>query len=566
MSIEKPLNVVLCWHMHQPQNRDLFIGDSQKPWVCLHVIKDYIDMVTHIERDPTARAVINFTPLLLEQVDYYAKQIKSRLNNVDSLSDPLLAALASPNLPTNTEQVNFLVTACLRINKPRLIERFSAYSRLADMSAWIKKNPEGSLYLNNQYLIDLLVWYHLASLGETVQHENICVKRLINKAGSFTVHDRRELLGVISEVLGSLIDRYRRLALQQRIELSISPFAHPIMPLLLSGYNTGDIYSNINNPLLTAYPNGLERVHWHLQQGIDVFEHHFGFKPQGFWPTKGCLFTKIISLLDRYNFKWTVSGSNLIKRSVNTEYKDSKNKTDCTNSRKFKREEFYQSYQLDNHNMRCFFRNDELSKLITFTYSDWQADDAVDDFIRKLEKIASGPDITDNSVISIILDDGYALDSYPQNAYYFLDELYQRFSEHPLLKLTTYNECINNTSEVLPTLVADSWIHGAFSTWIGSQEKVHAWDMLCDAKRCFDYAVKNKNLKNKQLQKAHKQLAICESSNWLWCSDNCDQSDTVSEFECLYYLHITTLYHLLNESPPAYLSKVLTNNGHTSLA
>lgn len=566
MTLKKPLNVVLCWHMHQSKNRDLFNGDSQQPWVCLHVIKDYIDMVSHLERNPAARAVINFTPLLLEQIDDYAKQIKFYLNNEEALSDPLLSALASPNLPTNTEQVNFLVTACLRINKPRFIERFSAYSRLADMSAWIKKNPEGSFYLNNQYLIDLLVWYHLASLGETVQHENICVQQLINKAGSFTVQDRRELLGVIGEVLGSLIKRYRRLALQQRIELSMTPFAHPIMPLLLNRDNTDEAYSNINSPLLSAYPNGQERVHWHLQQGINVFEHYFSFKPQGFWPAEGSLCTKTISLLDRYDFKWAVSGSNLIKRSLNTEYKHSINKFDHTNSEDFKREHLYQSYQLDNHNIRCFFRDDELSKLITFTYSDWHADDAVDDFISKLEEIANGPDITDSSVISIILDDGYTLDSYPQNAYYFLDELYQRFSEHPLLKLTTYNECINNTSEVLPTLVSDSWVNGAFTTWIGSEEKSYAWDILCDAKRSFDYVVKNKQLQKEQLKKAQKQLAICESSNWLWCSDNRNQSDTVNEFEYLYCLHITTLYHLLNESPPAYLSEVLANNGHTSLA
>lgn len=552
MTIEKPLKVVLCWHMHQPKHRDLFKEGYQQPWVCLHVIQDYIDMVAHLEKNPDARAVINFTPMLLEQIDDYAKQIKSYLHDAHALNDPLLAALASRDLPTNPEQRNFLVKACLGINKPHLIERFSAYARLADMSAWITQNPEGSFYLNNQYLIDLLVWYHLASLGETVRHENTRIQQLINKAGSFTVHDRRELLSIIGELLGSLIERYRRLAMQQRIELSLTPYAHPIMPILLNQDSTSNTCSDINLPLLKAYPKGKERVHWHLQQGINVFERYFGFKPQGFWPAEGSMCTETIKLLDCYDFKWTASGSNLLMQSLNTEY--------------LKREHIYQSYQFDNHNVHCFFRDDELSKLITFTYSDWHVDDAADDFISKLEKIAKGADITDSSVISIILDDVYALDDYPQNPYSFLDALYQRFSAHPLLKLTTYNECINNASVGLPTLVAGSWIYGAFSTWIDSEEKNHAWNILCDAKRCFDYVVKNKKLQEEQLKKAQKQLAICESSEWFWSSSSRNQSDTVSEFECLYCLHITNLYQLLHESPPDYLSELLAKDGHVSMA
>jgi alpha-amylase/alpha-mannosidase (GH57 family) len=554
MTIKKSLNVVLCWHMHQSKDRDLCTEGSQPSWIYLHVIKDYIDMVAHLEKNPAARAVINFTPILLEQIDDYAKQIKAYINNDQALDNPLLVALASQNLSANTEQRSFLINVCLRINKPQVIKRFSAYTRLADISAWIIKNPEGSLYLNNQYLIDLLVWYHLVSLGETIQYENNCIKQLIDKAKNFTLQDRQDLLSVIGELLASLIKRYQLLALQKRIELSMTPFAHPIMPLLLNNDSASKPFTNKKLSVLKTYPNGDERVNWHLLQGLNIFEYYFGFKPQGCWPAEGSLSTETIKLLDDFDFKWTASGSNLIKQSFNEKNNRLNNISNVPSSDVFKKEHIYQSYRLNNHNIHCFFCDDELSKLITYTYSDWHADDAVDDFISRLENIADRPEITDNSIISIILDDAQTLDHYPQNAYYFLDALYQRFGEHPSLKLTTYNECINDSSEILPPLAYDSWIYGAFSTWIDSTKKRHTWDVLCSAKSCFDQVVKNKWLGSSQLKKAEKQLAICENSGWFWYSDNQVSADAITEIDYLYCLQITNLYQLLNQTPPAYLS------------
>jgi alpha-amylase/alpha-mannosidase (GH57 family) len=562
MTIKKSLNVVLCWHMHQSKDRDLCTEESQQPWIFLHVIKDYIDMVVHLEKNPAARAVINFTPILLEQIDGYAKQIKAYINNDKTLSNPLLVALVSQKLPTNTEQRIFLIKVCLRINKPQVIKRFSAYMRLADISSWIIKNPEGDSYLNNQYLIDLLVWYHLVSLGETIQYENNCIKKLIDKAKNFTLQDRRDLLSVIGELLASLIKRYQLLALQQRIELSMTPFSHPIMPLLLNKNFVKKPLIDSKLSVLKTYPNGDERMDWHLHQGLRIFEYYFGFKPQGCWPAEGSLSTETISLLDTFDFKWTASGSNLIKQSINIKKNHLKNIPNLSSSDVFNKEHLYQSYRLNDHNIHCFFCDDELSKLITYTYSDWHADDAVDDFISRLENIANRPETTDNSVVSIILDDAQTLDHYPQNAYYFLDALYQRFGKHPSLKLTTYNKCINDSSEILPPLAYDSWIYGAFSTWTDSTKKRHTWDILCNAKSCFDQVVKNKWLDSSELKKAEKQLAICECSDWFWYSNSNDSADTITDIDNLYCLQITYLYQLLNQTPPAYLSDLLVINSH----
>ena len=92
MSGDQRLKVVLCWHMHQPDYRGPDHGDYQLPWVYLHAIKDYSDMAAHLEANPDARAVVNFAPVLLEQLADYDAQIRSFLEDGHQIRDPLLAA------------------------------------------------------------------------------------------------------------------------------------------------------------------------------------------------------------------------------------------------------------------------------------------------------------------------------------------------------------------------------------------------------------------------------------------------------------------------------------------
>ncbi|VAW73946.1 Amylopullulanase [hydrothermal vent metagenome] len=80
MPAEGQLHVVLCWHMHQPQYCDLSSKEYRLPWTYLHAIKDYVDMAAHLEAVPAARAVVNFAPVLLEQLDDYATQISGFLD------------------------------------------------------------------------------------------------------------------------------------------------------------------------------------------------------------------------------------------------------------------------------------------------------------------------------------------------------------------------------------------------------------------------------------------------------------------------------------------------------
>ena len=552
MSAESRLNIVICWHMHQPQYCDQISGTYQLPWTYLHATKDYIDMAAHLEAVPESRAVVNFAPVLLEQLSDYAGQVNGFLSENKGLRDPLLAALACPVLPGHKEQRMELVSACLRANELRSIKRFEHYQKLAEMAGWFQKHPSGMLYVSDQFITDLLVWYHLAWMGETVRRSNDLVQQLMEKGTGFTLHDRRQLLKLIGELLSSVIDRYRELAENGQVELSMTPYAHPILPLLLDVETARDAMPDISMPQLKNYPGGEERVDWHIKEGLATFKQYFGKRPAGCWPSEGGVSAAALHKLEQHGFSWAASGESVFRHS-----QANADNTALAGS------SLYQGFTTEGGKLACFFRDDGLSDLIGFTYSDWHADDAVGNLIDHLENIAASTRDQDNHLVSIILDGENAWEHFPENAYYFLNTLYQRLSEHKGLKMTTYSEYLTAAPKLpdIKRLVSGSWVYGTFSTWIGDKDKNRGWDMLGDAKKTYDQVVAENNLSGDQILAAQCQLSICEGSDWFWWFGDYNSVDTVSDFERLYRMHLSNLYTMLGEEPPEYLSTVFAHGG-----
>ncbi|MDX1253255.1 MAG: glycoside hydrolase [Gammaproteobacteria bacterium] len=564
MSADARLKVVLYWHMHQPHYRDFVSGEYQLPWAYLHATKDYVDMAAHLEAEPKARAVVNFAPILLEQIDDYARQVQGFLQDTMAIRDPLLAALAQPALPVEAEQRMALVHACLRVNEKRLIDPFPFYRKLVDMAAWFRDRPEAIVYMSDQYLADLLVWYHLAWLGATVRRQDARVKALIEKGGGYTLHERRQLLGVIGELLAGIIGRYKALVQRGQVELSVTPYAHPIVPLLLDIKSAKEAMPDAPLPELTRYPGGEERARWHILRGIETFEHYFGFKPKGCWPSEGGVSTATLKLLAEYGFRWVATGSSVLHNSLSPV--SGVKEGERTGEPMAVSECLHHPYALGKgagkDKIACFFRDDGLSDMIGFTYSDWHADDAVANLVHHLENIATTC-AGSGGVASIILDGENAWEYYPENGYYFLSALYRRLAEHPRFELTTFSGCLEAKVPVrtLPKLVAGSWVYGTFSTWIGSTDKNRGWDMLGDAKRAFDKAVSSGRLAGEQLALAERQLAVCEGSDWFWWFGDYNPAATVSDFERLFRLHLANLYQMMGVEPPEYLSHTFTHGG-----
>jgi len=555
---EHQLKVVLCWHMHQPDYRGPADSEYQLPWVYLHSIKDYTDMVAHLEDEPEARAVVNFAPVLLEQIDDYSRQINAWLQAGKLINDPLLAALAGPGLPIEQHERWALVEACRRLND-NLVNRFAPFRELMDCISWFDDRPESRIYLNDQAITDLLVWYHLAWMGESVRENDIRVKSLEKKARGFDLDDRRRLLALIGGIHSTLIGRYRRLAEQERIEISVSPYAHPIVPLLIDVDSAREAMPELNPLAFSTYPGGEARARWHIRKGNEVFERFFGFPPAGCWPSEGAVSEDAFKLFEEEGYSWIASGQQVLNNSLHASGMADPLPENWAHT----------PYRLHEGRLNCFFRDDGLSDLIGFTYSNWHADDAVGDLVNNLVNIADATADNRDAVVSIIMDGENAWECYPNNASYFLSGLYKQLVEHPRIRLTTFTDCLERqqkSAPVLTSLTAGSWVYGTFSTWIGDQDKNRAWEMLSEAKTVYDKALEQKEFSEKQLSALEIQLATCEGSDWFWWFGDYNPGQTVSDFERLFRHQLSHLYALLEVDAPEYLTHVFaTGSGDPDL-
>ncbi|WP_286714747.1 glycoside hydrolase [Marinobacter sp. tcs-11] len=553
MASDSRTPVVLCWHMHQPDYQDHSNGQFLFPWVYLHCIKDYVDMAAHLEAHPDARAVVNFAPVLLEQIETYLYHIERWRHGGQTIGDPLLAALVDPSLPEPGSPAFLdLMEKCLRANAERIIKRFPAYARLAEVAELYRTRPNIQRYISTQFLADLLVWHHLGWMAETVRRKHGVVQSLQEKAHQYTLDDREALLDVIAELMASIGPRYRHLAHTGQVELAMSPWAHPIVPLLLDFSAAREAMPEIVLPEHDHYPGGKERAIWHLAEGRRAFKRFFGTEPAGCWASEGGLSQATLLLLGEQGFRWTASGDSVINNSIN---KARANKSLPEGA------SIHQPYRFTDANITAFFRDDGLSDLIGFTYADWHARDAVGDLVHHMENIAREGK---NPVISVILDGENAWEYYPENGFHFLDELYRILEKHPKLRLTTYSTLQEEhyTEPVqLPELVAGSWIYGTFSTWIGDPDKNRAWDLLCEAKQHFDRALDNGSLNTDQKQAATHQLGLCEGSDWFWWFGDYNPAAVVRDFEQLYRRHLANLYERIGYPAPSSLFQPLSQGG-----
>jgi len=532
--MQSRLPVVLLWHMHQPQYRDALTGQYALPWTYLHAIKDYTDMAAHLEANPAARAVVNFTPVLIEQLQELSGRIEGHLRYGNPLPDPVMGLLGPGPVAQEPGERLDLLKACLRAQRKQMIERFGPYLELATLAETLATR-ERIAYASDQLIQDLAMWYHIAWLGEAVRRSDTRVTLLTEQGRSFTPEQRRQMLLLIAELVQSVVPRFKQLSERGQCELSMTPYGHPLVPLLLDFATAREAMSAVSLPRHPRYPGGAERAAWHIEHGLKVFKSAFGVHPAGCWPSEGAISRGTLELLDRFKFRWAASSNNVLRASLPNSIPDA-------------------PYCLPGSSMQCYFRNDVLSDRIGFSYATWHGDDAARNFVDELSQLARNYASEPGHAVLVALDGENAWEHYPFNGYYFLRSLYAELAANPLLELITLSECVARGLEArqLPSVVAGSWVHGTFATWIGDADKNAAWDLLCDAKEVFDGALGQLN--EKQRAAAECQLALCESSDWFWWFGDYNPPEAVRQFDHLYRHQLTVLYRLLNVPAPQALA------------
>jgi len=430
-----------------------------------------------------------------------------------------------------------------------MIERFGPYLELATLAETLA-TPERVAYASDQFIHDLAVWYHLAWLGETVRRADPLVTQLTERGRDFGDAQRRALLALIGRLVAEVVPRYRRLAGLGRVELSVTPYAHPIIPLLIDFGCARDAVPDMTLPEHAGYPGGALRSAWHVEEALRVFTRAFGERPGGCWPAEGAVSGATLELLAANGFRWAASGAAVLRNCLEL--------SDPQAAREPR--SYNRPYRPQGIGLNCFFRDDQLSDLIGFTYATWHGDDAAHNLVNELTQLARSYQGDANHAVLIALDGENAWEHYPFNGYYFLKALYSQLANHPLLELTTLSGCLARGVQAasLPRVAAGSWVHGTLATWMGDAGKNRAWDLLCEAKQAYDRTLSNPAFDAAQREAAGRQLAQCESSDWFWWFGDYNPAESVSQFDRLYRRQLATLYRRLGLDAPVSLAQPIS--------
>lgn len=492
------------------------------PWVRLHGTKDYLDMVQILEKHPAIHQTFNLVPSLLEQIEDYA-------NN--AVKDKFLELSYKPAIDLTPEDKNFILNNFFSINKEKVIALTPRYYEL-----FFKK--EHNRQMSDQDFLDLQVWFNLAWIDPIFKQRIPELKGLIDKARFFTEEEKRIVLDKHIEILKEIIPTYKRFMERGQVELTVSPYFHPILPLLFDTRVAKEANPETVLPKVNfAYP---EDVRSQINSAMDFFKSRFGVMPQGMWPSEESVSEQILPFIMESGINWIVTDEDILFRSVEAKKRDTKL--------------LYLPHTLtrDGKKLNIVFRDKNISDLIGFIYNNWDAKKAVEDFIKNIQNIADT--FKDKDVlVTIAMDGENAWEYYKNDGIDFLDLLYQKLSETDFIKTTTVSEYLKNHTigSEIEELAAGSWIYGEFGKWIGNHYKVTAWEYLTHARKLLE---QNKDsLSREQSELAWKQMYICEGSDWFWWYG--DESN--GYFDKLFRMHLSNFYKIIGKNPPEYLSKPL---------
>src|SRR5687767_6971545 len=459
--------VALLWHMHQPLYQDLATGEHILPWVRLHGLKDYWGMVALLREFPTVRITFNLVPSMLVQLEAFARE--------EARDRHLEIGLKAADKLTEEER-GFCVENFFHAHAPRMI---APYPRYAELLAKREAAGRGlsargqAAHFSTDDLRDLQVWHKLAWI-DPFYFEDPRIQSLVEKGRGFTEHDKTTLRGVELELLRRVVPEYRAAADRGQVELSTSPFYHPILPLLCDT----DVY-------LRTHPHSRmprepfrhpEDAAEQLARAVTLHERLFGKRPDGLWPSEGSVSDAMVPLVVRAGFQWMATDEAILARTTGHEF------TRDAHGHVEQPELLYRPYRVGpaGESVACGFRDHALSDLIGFTYAGWSADAAADDFIRRLEQDGARNRARggEEATVFVILDGENAWEHYEGQGRPFLRALYGRLAAHQELRTVTMSEACTDPREPLTSIFPGSWINGDFYIWIGHGDDHRAWAQL----------------------------------------------------------------------------------------
>lgn len=558
----KKLSVAFVWHMHQPVYKSDNNGVYLMPWVRLRAIKDYLDMLLIMDKFPNLKLSFNLVPMLIDSLQDYglkgAHDIYSHLTvtPVESLSD---------------DEKEFILNHFFDANYENMVLPNAEYKKLYDKRF---NKPDISIHdFSLQEYSDIMAWFNLIWFDPIYLDNEELSAFFAKKNGEFTLDDRKRIINIQREIIREIIPAYKKFQDEGRIEISTSPYYHPILPVLLDMKDVEGVNPNTVYPKFSS--NMTEDAELNVKYALDKFEEIFGKRPAGMWPSEQCVSEKTLQLFKKMGIKWTIADEGVLEQTLKKEF--------VRDFRGYLEDpyELCHSYRFKPHKMRYFkkdeylsilFRDAVIPNLIGFEYprhdSVKAANDLYDRIKTRQKKLESSPDKM--HIVVIAMDGENCWENYKNDGRDFLETLYGLIEEDENLETVKISDYIEQVDKLnwagtpfeLEHIQAGSWINRDFLLWIGEPVKNLAWSYM-DKVRCDLKEFEKHNPDDPRLALAWEELLISQSSDWYWWYGEPNDSGQDDIFDHLFREHLKNIYKIMDKPIPSYLDNSLIEFAET---
>jgi alpha-amylase/alpha-mannosidase (GH57 family) len=552
--------LALLWHQHQPYYPDDVAGRNPMPWVRLHGVKDYYGMALHLLEYPEMRCTINLVPSLLLQLHAYTD---------GGASDRFLDVSRVPAGDLTEDDCLFLLDHFFMANADTMILPYPRYADLYHRRAFGRSAAQDALRrFQERDLRDLQVWFNLAWVHPLAFEKDDTLRGLLAKGRNFTERDKDALLAKHLEILRRIIPLHRKLADGGQVELTTTPYFHPILPLLFDKKLAKEAMPDVKLPRYTGgYP---EDAAVHIERALEQHERVFGSRPVGMWPAEGSVCQPMLPLLAKNGVRWIATDEEVLSASTHG-FVSRDGKGHVRNP-----DRMYRPYKVreGDAELAIVFRDHALSDLIGFHYQRSDPAAAAEHFLGCLHGIGQVVHTGEPALVSVILDGENCWEHYPGGGVAFLRALYERCLRTPNVTPTAVGPYLEKypPHDTLPRLFAGSWISHNFAIWVGHEEDNTAWDAL---HRTREHLLRrSKDLgggpqwgsgpdgaPRTPLERAWRELYIAEGSDWFWWFGDDHSSAQDALFDYLFRKHLQNVYLLLGDEPPPELARPISRRG-----
>lgn len=375
------------------------------------------------------------------------------------------------------------------------------------------------------------------------------LRSLVEKGRGFTTADVEAILAKQMEMMERIIPLYRELEERGQVELTTSPYYHPILPLLVDSRSAREASPELQVPPFSHPEDAAEQI----RQALEFHGLTFGQEPAGLWPPEGAVGEEVLPLFAG-KVRWVASDEEVLAKSLGMVIERDEG------GRVIDPEVLYQPYLLEKApSLAIVFRDRYLSNRVSFVYENWPSKSAAEDLVARLHRIKESlPENEHPYLVSIILDGENPWSKYEDNGDPFLRHLYSLLSQGEEIQTVTVSDYLaqHQPREKIGHLFTGSWIDHNLKIWIGEPAQNRAWEYLSRTRESLlswqrDYAPAD----IETMGRAWQEIYAAEGSDWFWWYCNRNESPEEAILDKTFRGHLANVFTLMGVPIPDWLKE-----------